>query len=267
MQKIAPLALLAATLAACGGGSGGATRSTPQSAGTGVVRPVAQSDLQIADLLYTDSARVPVGFYTEPTRYDTSYLTISQLRNTDLDSSATPPHELCSTDAAQALAWSESVATLAPIYGDLVETTVSDRYFEFVRALRVRPARHTMARIYKCGWLDRTAVNLTRATGPAGTFGVPTWTADDLRGLDEYLYTFSVDNNAGRVVLQSAAAGTDTHALFLGRLIRTTQGCDQVEVWRQDLTAERATGHLTLSETLLWSFGAQRSNGVTQLCP
>jgi hypothetical protein len=264
------LLLPAVALVACGGGGGAsAARSAPASAPADAARPVTQSDLEIADLLYTDRSRVPAGFYVEPARYDSSYATISQLRNTDLGATTAAAHELCSDDPGEALGWSETVALAAPAYGDLVETNDHEQYHEFVRALRVTPARHAIARVYKCAWLDRDAVDLANPDGPAGVLGKPAWTTADLQWVGEYSFTFSLDNNAGHVVLSSHAQATAsgaTHALILARLSRAAQGCDRVDVWRRDLTATRAGGTLVRADTLLWSFGASRSGGITQLC-
>lgn len=262
--------LLAATLAACGGGGGGGDgRATVAGVPSAPARPVPQSDLEIADLLYTDTHRVPSGFYVEPARYDSAYATITHLRNTDLDAAATPAHELCSDDPATALGWSEQVAAAAPVYGDLVETNDAPGYHEFVRALRVTPARHVIARVYKCAWLNRDAVDLAVPTGPAGRFGLAGWTALDLQHLGEYLWTFTADDNSGHAVLQSravASAGGATHSIWIARLTRATQGCDRVDVLRLDLTGESAGGLLTRTDTALWNFGASRSGGITSLC-
>ena len=262
--------LLSATLAACGGGGGaGGDRATTASVATTPARPVPQSDLEIADLLYTDSSRVPAGFYVEPARYDSAYATITHLRSTDLDPAATPAHELCSDDPATALGWSEQVATAAPVYGDLVETNETAGYHEFVRALRVNPPRHVIARVYKCAWLDRDAVNLAVPTGAAGVFGLAGWGAADLQHLGEYLWTFTADDNSGHAVLLSHAAANTTgamHSIYVARLTRATQGCDRVDVVRLDLTGVSAGGALARSDTALWSFTASRSGGVTSLC-
>jgi len=262
--------LLCVTLTACGGGGGASDgRATVAGISSTPARPVPQSDLEIADLLYTDSHRVPAGFYVEPARYDSAYATIAHLRNTDLDAAATPAHELCSDDPATALGWSERVAAAAAVYGDLVETNDAPGYHEFVRALRVTPARHVIARVYKCAWLDRDAVDLAVPTGPAGHFGLAGWTAPDLQRLGEYLWTFTADDNSGRAALLSratATAGGATHSIWIARLTRALQGCDRVDVLRVDLTGENATGLLTRTDTALWNFGASRSGGVTSLC-
>lgn len=260
------LGLLA--VAGCGGGGAAAPSASPAAAPP---RAVAQSDAEIADLLYTDRQRVPAGFYAEPPRYDANYATLVHLRTTDVDTAASVPRELCSDDFATALAWSESVAAAAPVYGDLVETGSTERYHEFVRNLRMTPEHHVIARVYKCAYLDRGGVDLRQTQGPAGTFAKPAWSVDDLRALGEYLWTFTIDNNTGRVVLKSEAtlaADSATHALHLARLVRATPPatCDRIEVSRIDLRGDRSSGALQRSETLLWSFGARRDAGVTQLC-
>jgi hypothetical protein len=271
------LALISlSALGACGGGGGAAAPTTAPAAAPVVTAASTDSrtlptDAEIADLVYTDRRRVPDGFYAEPMRTDSAYTTVVHLKNTDLDASATPPHELCASDFAGALEWSERAAAARPVYGDLVANDVTPRAWEFTRRLRSTPARTEIVRVYRCDYLDRTAVDLRAAAGPAGRFVPPGWTADDLRGLGEYLWTFGVDNNAGRAVLRSdvsSDASGATHAIVLARLVRASSGsdCDAVELWRLDLRADRSTGALTRSATPLRTFRARRVDGVAQTC-
>lgn len=265
-----------ALLAGCGSGGGGASGggvSAPATAppGTGATRPVVQTDVEIAELAYTDAARVPVGFQLESPRYTDTFTTLAHLRNTDLDATATRPHELCTNDFATALQWSEDVALARPVYGDLVENNATVAYHEFVRRLRSTPARDAIDRVYRCDYVDRADADLRTWAGPAGRFNLASWTTVDLRRFGEYLWGFTADNNTGRVVLQSDVRGEATavvHALHVARLARaTTAGvCDRIDVVRIDLQAERVGGAMTRSETLLWSFRARRDAGVTTLC-
>lgn len=278
LDRFLPCSVLGfALLAGCGGGGGtsgggvAAPASAPPTSGSGSTRPVAQTDLEIADLAYTDAARVPAGFRVEAPRYTDAYATLAHLRNTDLDAAAARPHELCTNDFATALQWSETVATARPVYGDLVENNATPLYHEFVRRLRSTPARDAIDRVYRCDYVDRADVDLRAATGSAGRLNYANWTATDLQRLGEYLWGFTADNNTGRVVLKSEARADATgavHALHLARLVRaTTAGaCDRVDVVRVDLRAERTAGTMTRTETPLWSFGARRDAGVTGLC-
>jgi hypothetical protein len=278
LSQAGPLLAAAVALAACGGGGevgapaapaapAAATAPAPTAAPVPATAAALPSDLEIADLLYTDRQRVPPGFHVEAARQDDVYATIAHLRNTDLDAAATPPRELCAGDFATALQWSESVAAAQPVYGDLVGNASTARYHEFTRRLRSTPARTAIARVYRCEYLDRAGVDLRAPTGPAGRLGLAAWTADELQWLGEYLWTFTDDNNAGRTVLHSAPDG-DRHALVLARLARAgvASDCDRVELWRVELRAERATGALTRSATLQRAFGARRVQGVVQAC-
>jgi hypothetical protein len=271
---------IAVALAGCGGGgavsaTAAAQAATAAPAASATPAPDATAmlpaDVEVADLLYTDRQRIPAGFHVEPTRSDAVYATLAHLRNTDLDAAATPPRELCATEFGAALQWSESVAAAQPVYGDLVGNDVTARYYEFTRRLRTAPARTAIARVYRCEYLDRAGVDLRASTGPAGRLGLAAWTAADLKSLGEYLWTFTDDNNAGRVVLRSDASGDAlgaVHSIVLARLVRagTPTDCDRVELWRLDLRATQASGALTRSATLQRTFGARRVGGVAQAC-
>jgi hypothetical protein len=277
---------IAAALAGCGGGGSASATGAAQAtaaAPTASATPTASAapapdvaaglpaDVEIADLLYTDRQRVPAGFHVESARSDAVYATLAHLRNTDLDGTATPPHELCATEFGTALQWSETVAAAQPVYGDLVGNDVTARYYEFTRRLRTTPARTAVARVYRCEYLDRAGVDLRTSAGAAGRLTLAAWTAADLESLGEYLWTFTDDNNAGRVVLRSEVTGDAlgaVHSIVLARLVRagTQTDCDRVELWRLDLRAARPSGALTRSATLQRTFGARRTSGVAQAC-
>lgn len=277
---------IAAALASCGGGGGPVAAATTPAATAAPIAtavPTASAtpasdagatlpaDVEIADLLYTDRQRMPAGFHVEPSRADAVYATLAHLRNTDLEAAATPPHELCATEFGTALQWSETVAAAQPVYGDLVGNDVTARYYEFTRRLRTTPARTAIARVYRCEYLDRAGVDLRASSGAAGRLGLAAWTAADLKSLGEYLWTFTDDNNAGRVVLRSEVSGDATgavHSIALARLVRagSPTDCDRVELWRLDLRTTQASGALTRSATLQRTFGARRVSGVAQSC-
>lgn len=274
---LAGLATLA--LGGCGGGGGTAPAALPASApaspaappAPAAARAVPQDDLAIAALVYADGARVPPGFAVEPPRYDAAYATIAHLRNTDLDAAAGAPRELCAASFAAAFDASEAAIRAQPVYGDLVENATTTRYHEFVRRLRSTPARHAIHRVWRCDYLDRAGADPAAPTGPAGRLTRADFTSDDVRGLGEYLWNFSADNNAGRAVLTSdgsAGAGAHAHRMHVARLVRATppSTCDRVEVWRLELSASRADGALERTATLAFAFGARRADGVTSLC-
>jgi hypothetical protein len=264
--------MLLSALAACGGGGGGA----PATSGAQAPSPPAGglTSLEIAELVYTDRQRTPSGFYAEAPRYDAAYATLTHLKTTDLSGAGagTVPHEVCSNDFAQALAWSEDALLRAGTAADLVETNGGDRTHEFVWVTRTTPAAHVLHRVLKCTWLDRSGTDLRAASGPAGRYGKPAFNATDLRQLGEYLWTFGTGNNAGHAVLASTAAsataGTLAHTLEEAVLVRGATGsCDRVETWRNVLSAAIGDGQLTRTMTLVASFNVERVNGVARLCP
>lgn len=272
LTRRAAVAALLTSLAACGGGGGGVPAAPGAQAPTPPVG--ALTSLEVADLVYTDRQRTPGGFYAEAPRYDAAYATLAHLKTTDLSGAGpgTVPHEVCTDDFAQALAWSEDAMLRAGTAADLVETNGGERTHEFVWVTRTAPAVHVLHRVLKCAWLDRSGTDLREASGPAGRYGKPGFTAADLRQLGEYLWTFGTGNNAGHAVLSSTAAagtpGTLAHTLEEAVLVRGATGsCDRVETWRSVLTAATGDGQLTRTLALVGSFSVERVNGVARLCP
>ena len=258
------------TLAGCGGGGGGdsdpATANPPPPVSS---RPVAQTDAEIAALLYSDSARTPPDFYADSAPPVTGYVTTAHLKNTDLAPAATQ-HELCSDDWNDALAWSESVATAGTPYADLVATDANSRYFEFGRVPRGQADSYQRARVYRCAYLDRADVDLRAAAVAAGQINRRPITAADVRELSEYLWLFTSYNNFGNAVLASRAgsgAGRIEHTLYIARLQRAASGgCDRIEVVEWTHSADVTSGTLERRELPEFSFGARESAGSVQLC-
>lgn len=264
-------ALTAVVLSACGGGG---DSSSPAPTASAPPRPVSQSDLQIAQSVYGAGPRTPAGFYSDPPPSGHDYVSTTHLKNADVDAAVVAPqplYELCTDDWNQALEWSEAGAQSSPQYSDLVETNDDSRYFEFGRIRQGDPTFFVRTRIFKCGYLDRAAVNLRAAAGAAGTLNRRPASAADLREMSEYLWQFTSYNNVGYAVLQSSGAattGTLTHTLHMGVLVRgaSSTSCDRVDViaWRH--TLDTMTGSLQVEATTLWSFGAKESAGVVSLC-
>lgn len=260
----------ACALASCGGGGGSAAPSSPASAAS---RPVDQSDLQIAQGIYSGGARTPTDFYSDPAPSGHTYVSTAHLKNADVDAGATsaqPLYELCTNDWNQALAWSETSAQSAAQYANLVETNDDARYFEFGRIRAGTPDFYVRSRVFKCTYVDRSAANLRISAGPAGQLNQRPLTATDLRMLSEYLWHFTPYNNFGHVVLKSIGASTSSglaHTLYIGNLTRNglSSTCDRIDVitWRHTVDSN---GQLHLDLQTLWSFGARESAGAAQIC-
>ncbi|HEY5806749.1 MAG TPA: hypothetical protein VIT67_02210 [Povalibacter sp.] len=256
-------------LVSCGG-SGGST--APSSAVAS--RPVAESDLEIAQALYAGTARTPVGFVADATVVSDQFVSTVQLKNTDIDPTlvaSQPQHELCTDDWNQALDWSQTHAMQAPVYAQLVETNDHAHYFEFGRVRSGDPQFYLRERVFKCAYVDRTNVDLRSVAGSAGQLNQRPLTAEDLHSLTEYLWQFTRYNNFGHVVLKSSGTSTAavlTHTLMIATLTRggVSVTCDRIDViaWRH--TADIATGAMQLDVNTVLTFGARESGGVTQLC-
>lgn len=253
------------TVSGCGGG-GGDDPVTPTSVNT---RPVAQTDLEIAQMLYVDNRRTPQGFYQEAAPTVQGHVATSHLKNTDL-AVAVAQYELCTDDWNTALAWSDQVATGAQA-SNLAETNTTAQYYEFGRVRAGTPQTYVRARVYRCAYLDRSAVDLRSLGSVAGQFNQRPLTASELQLLSEYLWQFTTYNNYGNAVLKSSGAVSSNsvqHTLIIASLTSsaTSNGCDHVHIAGWTHSADAQTGALSLNLQPLWDFGARRNAGLVEIC-
>lgn len=275
----AMLVLAALQLAACGGGGGGSSSSASSSSSVSASAPAAPapapaqaqlpSNFEIADLLYTDRQRTPAGFGSDTTEPSQGYAATMHLKNVDAPTPSAPYYELCTDDWNEALAWTDQAASRSSVYGDLVETNTTDRYFEFGRVSRTAHDSVTRLRVFRCEYLDRSGADV-RATGYAGEFNKAAPAAGDLRSLVEYLWTFTAYNNFGNVVLKSEgsarASGLD-HSLTMAKLTRGASGsCDDVEVFVWRHTFDATTGVLSTDMHSASHFRARQVGAQTEVC-
>lgn len=278
---LATFALL--SLAACGGGSGTAPAgaaatagaAAPQSPATGGSGGATSGDLAIAEQLYAGIVRVPPGFFVDaPPAGVTGSVLTTHLKNSDVDAGATGARfELCSDDPAQVLAWSELRATYQGAYSDLVETNDGPRALELVRVPRADRNARLRHRVFHCRYLDRSGTDLALESGAAGTLRAAPLDAAALRELAEYLWQFTLFNNADHVVLQSVAStagstGALAHSIDMARLVRAgvSGDCDRIEILRWTHAVDLASGTLTRRLDALRAFRARRDNGVVSVC-
>ncbi len=269
-----PAGTIAVTLLLSSCGGGGGDSNAPASPAQITPRAIAQSDLQIAQLLYAGTPRTPAGFHEEGKPSGQDHVATMHLKNTDVDPSLgtpSPQHELCTDDWNVALDWSEASAQQASQYADLVATDDAARYYEFARTRSGEPEFYVRERVFKCAYLDRASADLRAPAGSAGQLNLRPLVADELRTLSEYLWQFTSYNNFGHAVLRSSgtsAAAALTHTLIIANLERggTSASCDRIDVvaWRH--TADPASGVLQLDVETLWSFGARESAGGGELC-
>jgi hypothetical protein len=277
------IAVLSTTIAttSCGGGGGGGTSSgatsgtpaPPAVAPVVVTRPISQTDLEVAQAIYTGAPRTPENFYVDAAPSGHDNVATAHLKNNDIASGsvADPVHELCTDDWNEALGWSELRAQNSPHYADLVATNEEPRYFEFGRSRAGEPQFYVRDRVFKCSYLDRASANLRDREGAAGQMNRRPVTAAELRTLSEYLWAFTSYNNFGYAVLNSSGtstASTLTHRLHIAALVRngSSSTCDRIDIlaWRH--TLDISTGALMLDVETEFSFGAKESGGSIELC-
>lgn len=262
-QRVGLVALLALLVACNGSETGGETAAAQAPA---FRSGIALTDARIAELLYAGAPRVPTDFLDDTPPAGSGVVSTYHLQNTQL-SPASARHELCTDDPDQARDWSNTVSGGAEL---LVGESATNRFFEFQRMRNGTPVVNVRARVFRCAYLDRAAVDLDDEQGPAGVLHLRPLDAVELRNLSEYLWTFTTWNNADNAVLASRGAqqnGSLEHEIVMAQLIRAgSGGCDRVSVstWRHRV--DLASGALVREWVPLWEFGARQGPSGATTC-
>jgi hypothetical protein len=274
------------TLAACGGGGGSGDTSAPASVNSqpaSVASPVpvvsaapstVSADLALAERLYKGDARTPAGFDVEARPSSvTGTLSTRHLKNTDF---ATGPqgmsatYEVCTNDMAQAIDWSERQATWQGQYSDLVEIRSDTHMFEVVRVPRADVTAMIRHRVFRCDYVDRSSSDLRVDVGSAGSMNQRPLTADELETLSEYLWQFTMFNNADFAVQSSSrsvSGGALVQSIRMGQLVRGVAGaCDTVQLqdWTHSMSA--VDGTLTRAVSHVRSYQVMSSSSGVASC-
>jgi len=268
------------SLAACGGGGGASApaAAAPQNvtAPPAAASPPSTSaaDLSLATRLYKGDERTPSGFDVEARPASvTGTLSTRHLKNTDFATgpqAASATYEVCTNDMAQAIDWSERLASWGGQYSDLVEVRSDDHLFEVIRAPRADSTAMLRHRVFKCDYLDRSSSDLRLDTGAAGALNQRPLIASELEALSEYLWQFTLFNNSDYAV-ESSSASTNgnllVHTIRLGQLVRGANGaCDSVQISDWKHTMNPADGSLTRSLTSVRSYAVKSVGGVAESC-
>lgn len=283
----AAASLVFVMLAACGGGGGGGSGGVTAPASSSTTSPGASppaavttppsvntADLDLAARLYKGDARTPAGFAVE-TRPANVVGTLStrHLKNTDFATgpqALSPMYEVCTNDMAQAIDWSERQATWQGQYSDLVEVRSDEHVFEIVRVPRADVTAMIRHRVFRCDYLDRTGTDLRNDAGSAGSMNQRPLTAAELEKLAEYLWQFTVFNNADYAVESSSTAvngNSIVETIRMGQLVRGTAGaCDSVQVMDWTHTMNAADGSLTRALTNVRSYKVKSSSSGAESC-
>jgi hypothetical protein len=275
------------TLAACGGGGGDASAPaapasvTSQPAQVTPPAPVATAppstaaaDLALAERLYKGTDRTPAGFDVEARPASVAgTLSTRHLKNTDLATGPqgiSPTFEVCTNDMAQAIDWSERLATWQGQYSDLVEVRSDTHMFEVVRVPRADITAMIRHRVFRCDYLDRSNTDLRADVGAAGSMNQRPLTADELEKLAEYLWQFTMFNNSDYVV-ESSSRSTSGSALVqtirMGQLVRGAAGsCDTVQIVDWTHTMNASNGTLTRELGNVRSFLVKNASSTVTAC-
>ena len=230
--------------------------------------PDNKSNLQIAQRIYSDQRR-PLGFFQEPQRDPGISYVIQHIKSNQISISQAD-FELCTDDFAVALDWSERFNLEQGVLGTLTDTSDTHMYFEFSRTLPGNSNRSRLERIFHCSYLDRSGVDLGVADY-AGSLNTQPITKEQVRTVAEYLWTFSLYNNLGSIVVDSRGREqTDfiEHDLSIARKLdgAGTDGCDFIELIQWQYQATTPAGTLSSEEQGIGGFSATKENGSIRLC-
>ena len=236
----APMTLC--VLAACGGGGSG-------------VEPLQSADSMVAD--------------------PTDYPGLSEFRfhvvaqDVGLAAATEMRFEACTDDPVTAEAWSAQASAARGLTSTMPTTRDTEWFFQVDRVLDSDPTAVAVARVFRCAALDRGTFD---DAGSAGQLNRAPVTADDLRYISEYLWQFSIFNNALQAVISSRAAPGD--GVLNHDLVRAAtqvgagvDGCDRIELYRWRHSVDPSDGTLTEETVWLRSFDAEQTGGNVSLCP
>jgi hypothetical protein len=228
------------------------------------------ADREIAAQLYSGTSRTPPGFLDDAAPAGFAQVTTYHVKTTQLAAPAAASYEVCTDDWSQAFAWSEEVALASSPYLDFVGNEATARYYEFDRVPQGQPDRYVRMRVFRCSYLDRTGVDMAAAAGFAGVLNVRPLDAAALRELGEYLWWFTIYNNADHAVLASepGSAVELAHVLTIASLERAAGGtsCDRITVRESTLSADPLTGVLQRATVVVRELGVRQEGALLVGC-
>lgn len=228
------------------------------SQGIGAADPM--SDQYIINAIYYNQ-RIPKDFYRERTPAAGVFQTIRHIQNTDITSAHTTAYELCADSPHQALVWSEAAKQNL---GNLVSTMDENLYFQYTRVSSMQPHISNIQRIYKCGMLDRSLVDLNAPDEHVGFYYQTPQQIGQIKTIIEYLWTFSMLNNYGNAVLKNEVEDTTDFLKYSLYQARLTPGadddCDTIDIYTTEYLTDKNSGNITYQEFLIDSLKARFEN-------
>jgi hypothetical protein len=269
-------AIAACHLTSCGGtgDSGNAATGAPGGSNPNVATSPTTEELALATRLYRGTERTPAGFSIEPRPSNvTGMISTHHLKNVEVDPAAVNANqhfEMCTNDTAEAITWSERIATWNGQYADMTELNGNERYLEVVRVPRADVTALLRHRFYRCDFLDRSATDLRLEQGAAGTLRQRPIDTATVKVLAEYLWQFTLYNNSDYVVASSTGSQTGNeirHAIRLAQLVRGASGsCDTVRVSDWTHLVDTNSGTMSRALTPIKSFATRENVGGAASC-
>ncbi len=270
--------LIVPVLVSCGGAGGSGTTDSVNKA---ALDKVSDADRALLHAVYFDQ-RTPSGFYHAPIPAavtDASSYTIHHIKNTSILSVADrvnqPQYELSAVDLTEALNWSETAASLLPVYRQLVDEDETKFYYQFARVDMNAPDIYYYDRVLKRSVISRSGVDLSVPSvlnQPIymGQVNLSALSLVDIQQLIEYLWSFSKSNNFGHAVVSTFITEDINHIIYTMEEARLTPDysgqCDQVSVYRISYSIEKPGGRMTRSTVLLRHLFARREAAQIVSC-
>lgn len=266
--------VMALILVACGGGGGqapGTAAAEQNPIATGAVG--INNDQNILKVVYFDN-RTPDDFYTETYPDSDVYYSVSNVKNVEILPIADRPgivrYELSAVDFTEALILSEQAAANMPVYKQLVDNRETDLFYEFTRVDLVNPQFVHLSRVFKVGALDRSGVDLDQTNGYQGKITLPILSADRVKMIMEYFWTFSFSNNTGNAVLESTTIEYDTnyiHTMVEAKLnIQPSGVCDTIEMFETTYIVQKGTGDVFRYQEMTGEISSKRYGNELVMC-
>lgn len=230
-------------------------------------------DNVILQAVYFD-IRTPVGFYSEYYADSDTYYSTSNIKNVELlpiaNRIGVARYELSTDDFTEALDWSEQAANYMPAYKQLVDNSETDLYFEFLRVDLNNPLFVHRSRVFKKSALDRSGIDLNQPDNYQGQINTQTLSAERVKMLIEYFWTYSFSNNRGNAVLTSNTIETDVSYIHVMEEAKLTTGlvdqCDTVEIFESTYTVQKDTGDIWREQVTTREISSKRYGSNFEIC-
>jgi len=252
-SKLTVLGTIILLLSSCGGGATGSSVATPAA-----TTPFAG----VVAAMNTPTERTPAGFYS-PSQGSTERRDYMHVRSDQVMAGVAVSYEVSSSDPNQAYLWSADVASRSSQNMKLVASDETEWFYEYSWSPE-NPQPHQSevlsVRVLKSSAIDRSVYDRNNPSSLLAVIQHRPITGADARFVAEYLWTFSMSNNAGHIVLDSddtiatttGVRHTVTEAVFDPAMNYNT--CSPVQIINSHYDVNSVNGGVELSQSLSGQF-------------